>query len=78
MANHRGDIILHVNPRLNDRQLVLNAAPGGGWGGEERKPLHITHGHPFSIIIMVTEHCFKVKIIYKKKEIESITYLFLF
>jgi hypothetical protein len=41
LANHRGDIVLHINPRLNDRQLVLNAAPGGGWGGEDRRPLHV-------------------------------------
>jgi hypothetical protein len=66
LANRRGDIVLHINPRLNDQQLVLNSAPSGGWGGEERKPLTITRGHPFSIIIMVTEQSFKVKInIYK-------------
>ena len=61
MANRRGDIILHINPRLNDRALVLNAAPGGNWGGEDRKPLTITRGHQFSLIIMVTDQCFKVK-----------------
>ena len=61
LANRRGDIILHVNPRINDRQLVLNAAPGGAWGGEDRKPLTIQRGQQFSIIIMVTEHAFKVK-----------------
>ncbi|CAF1596628.1 unnamed protein product [Adineta ricciae] len=62
LANHRGDIVLHVNPRLNDRQLVLNAAPGGGWGGEDRKPLNITRGHAFSMIIMVTEQGFKIAV----------------
>ncbi len=67
MANRRGDIILHVNPRLNDHQLVLNAAPGGGWGGEDRKPLNLQRGHQFSIIIMVTEQCFKVKLLPPKK-----------
>jgi hypothetical protein len=67
LANRRGDIILHVNPRLNDHQLVLNAAPGGGWGGEDRKPLNLQRGHQFSIIIMVTEQCFKVKLLPPKK-----------
>jgi len=62
LANRRGDVILHVNPRLNDRQLVLNAAPAGNWGGEDRKPLNITRGHQFSIIIMVTEHAFKIAV----------------
>lgn len=62
MANHRGDVVLHVNPRLNDRQLVLNSAPGGNWGGEDRKPLAITRGHQFSIIIMVTQQGFKVAV----------------
>jgi hypothetical protein len=59
LTNNRGDVVLHVNPRVNDRQLVLNSAPGGGWGGEERKPLNIARNQPFSIIIMVTEQGFK-------------------
>jgi len=62
VANRRGDILLHVNPRVNDHQLVLNAAPGGGWGGEDRKPLTIQRGQPFSLIIMVTEQAFKVAV----------------
>ena len=62
MANRRGDIILHVNPRINDRALVLNSAPGGNWGSEERKPLSITRGHQFSLIIMVTEQGFKIAV----------------
>jgi len=62
LANHRGDIVLHVNPRLPERQLVLNAAPGGGWGGEDRKPVNLQRGQPFSIIIMVTEQGFKVAV----------------
>jgi hypothetical protein len=66
LANRRGDIILHINPRLSDHQLVLNAAPSGNWGGEDRKPVALTRGQPFSIIIMVTEQCFKVKILHKK------------
>ena len=52
LTNARGDIVLHVNPRVSDRQLVLNAAPGGGWGNEERKPLNISSGQSFNIIIM--------------------------
>jgi len=62
LANRRGDIILHINPRLNDGQLVLNSAPGGGWGSEERKPLTIRRGHQFSLIVMVTDQSFKIAI----------------
>jgi len=62
LANNRGDIALHINPRVNDRQLVLNSAPGGGWGAEERKPLTISRGDNFHIIIMVTEQSFKIAI----------------
>ncbi|CAF0731573.1 unnamed protein product [Adineta steineri] len=62
LANNRGDIVLHVNPRLNDRQLVLNSAPSGNWGSEERKPMNISRGQSFTIIIMVTEQGFKVAI----------------
>lgn len=62
LTNNRGDVILHVNPRVNDRQLVLNAAPGGGWGQEERKPLPISHGQPFTMIIMVSEQGFKIAV----------------
>jgi len=65
LANSRGDVVLHVNPRVNERQLVLNSAPGGAWGAEERKPLNISRGQPFSIIIMVTDKSFKVKFISK-------------
>lgn len=64
--------MLHVNPRVNDRQLVLNAAPGGNWGGEERKPLKISRGEQFSIIIMVTEQCFKVRFISKYNRIRFV------
>jgi hypothetical protein len=46
---------------VHDRQLILNSAPGGGWGAEERTPLTISSGQPFSIIIMVTEQGFKVR-----------------
>jgi hypothetical protein len=60
LANRRGDIILHINPRLNDRVLILNAAPGGGWGSEDKRALSIVRGHQFSIIIMVTQQGFKV------------------
>ena len=63
LTNRRGDIILHINPRLNDRQLVLNAAPGGNWGGEDRQPLTITQGLVFNMIIMVTEQSFKVRLV---------------
>ena len=60
MENNRGDIVLHVNPRVSDRQLVLNSAPGGAWGAEERAPLRIGPGERFSFIIMVAETGFKV------------------
>ncbi|CAF3500587.1 unnamed protein product [Rotaria sp. Silwood1] len=62
LANKRGDIILHVNPRINDRELVLNSAPGGNWGNEERKPLTISNGQQFNIIIMVTSQGFKIAV----------------
>jgi len=62
LANRRGDIILHVNPRLNDRQLVLNSAPGGSWGNEERKTVNISRGQQFCIIIMVTEQGFQIAV----------------
>lgn len=62
LANNRGDIVLHVNPRVRDRQLVLNSAPAGNWGGEERKPLNFTTGDQFKLLIMVTEQAFKIAI----------------
>ncbi len=65
LANNRGDVVLHINPRVNDNVLVLNSAPGGAWGSEERKPLNISQGQPFSIIFMVNEQGFQVRFIYK-------------
>ena len=64
LANNRGDIVLHVNPRVRDRVLVLNSAPAGNWGGEERKSLNFTTGDEFKLIIMVTEQAFKVRSIF--------------
>lgn len=61
MANNRGDIALHVNPRVHERQLILNSAPAGAWGTEERKPLTISTGEDFTFIIMVTEQGYKVR-----------------
>ena len=61
LTNSRGDVLLHVNPRVNDRQLILNAAPGGAWGAEERHPWRIPRGDQFTLIIMVAEQGFKVK-----------------
>lgn len=60
LTNNRGDVVLHVNPRVNDRKLVLNAAPGGGWGAEECHPWRVPRGDSFTLIIMVTEQGFKV------------------
>jgi len=62
LTNDRGDILLHINPRVNDRVLVLNSAPAGNWGTEERKPLNISHGENFTIIIMVNEQGFKIAV----------------
>jgi len=61
LTNNRGDIVLHINPRVHDRQLILNSAPGGGWGAEERTPLTISSGQTFNIIIMVNEQGFQVR-----------------
>jgi hypothetical protein len=60
LANNQGDVVLHINPRVNDNVLVLNSAPGGAWGSEERKPLNISQGQPFSIIFMVNEQGFQI------------------
>jgi len=46
---------------VHDRQLILNSAPGGGWGAEERTPLTISSGQTFNIIIMVNEQGFQVR-----------------
>jgi hypothetical protein len=62
LANRRGDILLHFNPRFNDNVVVLNSAPSGSWGAEDRKPLTFGRGQPFTLIIMVTEHGFKIAI----------------
>ncbi|CAF4414393.1 unnamed protein product, partial [Didymodactylos carnosus] len=58
--NHRGDVVLHVNPRFDQNTIVLTSAPGGNWGQEERQSIPIQRGQQFSMIIMVTAEGFKI------------------
>jgi len=60
LANHRGDIVLHINPRFDQNAVVLTSAPGGNWGAEERQSLTLHRGQQFSLIIMVTAEGFKL------------------
>ncbi|CAF3358186.1 unnamed protein product [Rotaria socialis] len=62
LKSYQEDTILHVNPRLDDNALVLNSAQRGFWGQEERHGLPIYRGMRFSIVILATDHDFKIAI----------------
>jgi len=63
LANHRGDVVFHVNPRFQQNALILNSAPGGNWGSELRENLAtFKMGSQFTLIIMVTEQGFKLAV----------------
>ncbi len=63
LVDHRGDVLLHVNPRLLDRQLILNAGFKGnwGWGFEERYSINLKRGQRFGVIILITPESFMVR-----------------
>jgi hypothetical protein len=76
LKNYQDDIVLHVNPRFDDNALVLNSgayrfssisnrlfltlAQRGSWATEERHGLPIQRGARFTMVIMATDHSFKV------------------
>lgn len=55
------DTALHVNPRFNERSLILNSLINDSWGSEVRtRNLPLQKGHPFEIIILVASNEFKI------------------
>jgi len=60
LLNNQGDVVLHVNPRFDQREIILNSAPGGNWGSEEKKHLSLQNGIPFQMQILMTHDSFKV------------------
>jgi len=60
LLSSSGDVVLHVNPRFDQREIVLNSAPGGNWGSEEKKYLSLQNGMPFQMQILMTHDGFKI------------------
>jgi len=60
LLNSQGDIVLHINPRFDQREIVLNNAPGGNWGAEEKKYLSLQNGVPFQMQVLMTPDSFKI------------------
>jgi len=60
LLSSQGDIVLHVNPRFDQQEIVLNNAPGGNWGTEEKKYLSLQNGVPFQMQILMTHDSFKI------------------
>ncbi|XP_052822553.1 galectin-6 isoform X3 [Octopus bimaculoides] len=56
------DILLHLNPRLNEEQVVLNHYCGGEWGEEERTSDYFPFmgSEPFELLIACQEESFKI------------------
>ena len=52
LEDRHGNVILHVNPRWEQRVLVLNTKGKGGWGHEERPS-----GFDFSCGVPITIRC---------------------
>ncbi|OWF37600.1 galectin-4-like [Mizuhopecten yessoensis] len=57
------DIAFHLNPRVDQDEVVMNTRTGGGWGTEERIPLPSVFG---------TNDVFELKIISKKKKFKVV------
>ncbi|GAB1600384.1 galectin-4-like [Argonauta hians] len=75
------DIHLHMNPRRDEGEMVLNSLTDGEWGEEERHPLPVTllEGIPFEMKIKVKEEKLKLYMneksyasFYARKPIEAI------
>ena len=53
-----GDIMLHFNPRLSERELVMNTCDKGSWGDEERLPYD---GRPIDAQVVATSVGFEIR-----------------
>lgn len=58
-----GDIALHLNPRVQTREMVLNSRIGGTWQEEEKVTLpgEFSYGKPFQIKVEAKKKKFKVR-----------------
>lgn len=59
-----GDIALHLNPRVQTREMVLNSRIGGTWQEEEKVTLpgEFSYGKPFQIKVETKKKKFKISI----------------
>lgn len=61
--NETSDILLHLNPRFSQRQIVRNARFNGVWGSEEKQGgMGLTKNRRFVLQILVEHHQYSVKI----------------
>ncbi len=61
LENGAGEILLHINPRWDESELVLNTLPADDeWGEEYREPLQLAEGADFIITIAVLEDGYTV------------------
>ncbi|CAF0749374.1 unnamed protein product [Adineta steineri] len=62
LKSYQNDVVLHVNPRFDDGAIILNNAPQGNWGTEERHALPFHRGARFTMVILATDRSFKIAV----------------
>lgn len=62
VKNSQDDILIHVNPRLDDRVLVLNSAQRGSWAQEQRHSIALQRGMRCTFVITVTDSGFRISL----------------
>jgi len=56
------DIALHVNPRFDEGETVLNTRIGGSWGTEHRETETINKGFDYQIVIACHDEYYTVSV----------------
>lgn len=63
LMDDKGNNVLHVNPRWDEKSFVLNSKIGGNWGSEERPGgFDFREGRKMKIIVKAKDDHFVVKV----------------
>jgi len=62
LMTESGSLALHINPRQDEGEVVLNSLVDGEWGAEERLGWPVAAGEEFKINVHAVDGEYKIKV----------------